>query len=265
MRVTCTTLSLPKHGNAPDEYEDAAFPLSFDADEDLQEFRCAVADGATETSFSKLWANLLVSGFVDKEPLPDSRKKWQEQIPSTDQPWYVEEKAQSGAYAALACLTLLADSTWSGEAVGDSCLLQIRDDHIIFSFPLKAAEDFNNRPALVCSKEDSSTEIEPKREVSQWQSGDKFLLLTDAIAHWLLGATEAEAATESEAETEAKAEAEAEAAESVKAQAAVVRLLTLENEEQLLAFATEQRALIGDDGRPKLHNDDITIMKVEIN
>lgn len=257
MRVTCTTLSLPKHGNAPDEYEDAAYPLSFGADEDLQEFRCAVADGATETSFSKLWANLLARGFADKEPLQDSRKKWHEQIPSSDQPWYVEEKAQAGAYAAIAGLTLLADSTWSGEAVGDSCLMQIRDDHIIFSVPLKAAEDFNNRPALVCSKEDSSTEIEPKREVRQWQSGDKFLLLTDAIAHWLLGATEAEA--------KAEAEAEAEAAEAVRAQAAVVRLLTLENEEQLLAFATEQRTLIGDDGRPKLHNDDITIMKVEIN
>jgi Protein phosphatase 2C len=236
MRVNCTTLSLQKHGNEPDEYEDSAYPRSFKAEEDQREFRCAVADGATETSFSRLWADLLVRGYVEQEPLQDSRKKWQEQIPSSDQPWYVEEKAQAGAYAAIVGLTVQADCNWSCEAVGDSCLVQVRAGKIILSFPLQTAEEFSNSPALICSKADAGTEIEPQKIESQWQDGDQFLLLTDAIARWLL--TEPEKRLQS--------------------------LLSLENDEQLLALAGEQRTLPGADGRQRLHNDDITIMKVEI-
>src|SRR4051794_1946930 len=126
MLVTCTTLWLPKDGNAQEEYEDAAYPLSFSGTDREQEFRCAVADGATETSFSGLWANLLVRGYVDEEPLEESRKKWQEAIPTANQPWYVEEKAQAGAYSALVGLSVQANGTWSSAAVGDSCLIQIR-------------------------------------------------------------------------------------------------------------------------------------------
>lgn len=228
---------MQKDGNAPDEYEDAAYPLTFDDSSEQVEFRCAVADGATETSFSGLWANLLVRGFVDKEPVNDSRKKWQEAIPSTDLPWYAEEKAQSGAFAALVGLSVNADKSWHAEAIGDSCLLHIRDEKILQSFPLKSAEEFNNRPALICSIESATGEIETAKSNGNWQDGDTFLLLSDAVARWTLDESEG----------------------------ALNRLCTLENADELHALATEQRALQGDDGRARLHNDDITIMKVQIN
>ncbi|RTL43226.1 MAG: hypothetical protein EKK48_10055 [Candidatus Melainabacteria bacterium] len=237
MHVKCTTLWLQKHGNAPGEYEDAAHPTGLIEVTEEDEFRCAVADGATETSFSGLWADLLVQGFVEKESLSESRKKWQEKIPSSDQPWYVEEKAQAGAFAALVGLSLNSDQSWICEAVGDSCLFHVREEKLLLSFPLKSAEEFNNRPSLTCSIEAASTEIETIRLTGDWQNGDKFLLLTDAIARWLLHDFEN----------------------------GVTDLLSLENNEQLSKLAAEQRALPGDDGRPRMHNDDITIMKVEIN
>jgi hypothetical protein len=237
MLVTCTTLWLPKDGNADDEYEDAAYPLSFSESASQEKFRCAVADGATETSFSGLWANLLVRGYADEEPLEESRKKWQAEIPTADQPWYVEEKAQAGAYAALVGLSLIADGTWTCEAVGDSCLIHVRDQKIIQSFPLVSAEEFNNRPSLVCSIENAATDVAFSSLVGNWKGGDKFLLLTDAMARWLLGGSEAE----------------------------LSRLCNFETEVDLREFTDEQRALVGDDGRSRLHNDDITIMKVEVN
>ncbi|CAN5311221.1 protein phosphatase 2C domain-containing protein [soil metagenome] len=237
MLVTCTTLSLPKDGNAQDEYEDAAYPLSFSDTDDQTEFRCAVADGATETSFSGLWANLLVRGYVDEEPLEESRKKWKAAIPSEDQPWYVEEKAQAGAYAALVGLSIHADGTWDCEAVGDSCLVHIRDNKMLQSFPLTSAEEFNNSPSLICSLENPTANVEFSNLKGDWQAGDKFLLMTDAISRWVLD----QAAVE------------------------LNRVCDLENEADLREFSNQQRAILGEDGRSRLHNDDVTIMKVDVN
>lgn len=236
MLVTCTTLWLQKHGNEPEEYEDAAYPNQSGESTDEKTFRCAVADGATETSFSGWWADILVRGFINNEPLSESRKKWQEKIPSTDMPWYVEEKAQAGAFAALVGVTLNEDKTWAAEAAGDSCLMHIRDGKMLLSFPLDSAEAFNNRPSLTCSIATGDSEIERVQITGEWQPGDRFLLLTDAIARWALQDGEP----------------------------AISRLLSLENKDALLALTTEQRALQDDEGRPRLHNDDVTVMKVEI-
>ena len=56
MHITGTTLCLPKDGNTKAEYEDAAYPGN-EINYYGELFRCAVADGATETSFSRLWAS----------------------------------------------------------------------------------------------------------------------------------------------------------------------------------------------------------------
>ena len=237
MLVTCTTLWLPKDGNTQDEYEDAAYPLNFSETADQAEFRCAVADGATETSFSGLWANLLVRAHVYEEQLEESRKKWKAAIPSEDQPWYVEEKAQAGAYAALVGLSIHADGTWDCEAVGDSCLIHIRSKKILQSFPLTSANEFNNSPTLICSVENPMSDVEFLTLKGEWQAGDQFLLLTDAIARWVLDQSENE----------------------------LNRVCDLKNETDLREFSNQQRAVLGEDGRSRLHNDDITIMKVDVN
>jgi hypothetical protein len=54
---------LPKAGNSDSEYEDAFFPRRLKR-RNGRRLRFAVADGATETSFSGVWARLLVSSFV---------------------------------------------------------------------------------------------------------------------------------------------------------------------------------------------------------
>jgi hypothetical protein len=236
MHVTGTMLWLPKDGNTPDEYEDAAHPSDAVDDPDCDSFRCAVADGATETSFSRLWAGLLVRGYVEEEPLEVTRKKWHEEIPTEDLPWYAEEKASAGAYAALVGLRVLKDGAWECEAVGDSCMIQTRYDKIILAFPLQSPDQFNNSPALICSKANPATDVEFLKLSGSWEIGDKFFLLTDAIARWIVSGAEAE----------------------------VNQLWSLENETALRAFVSEQRALIDADGRPKLHNDDLTILRLEI-
>ncbi|MGH7226717.1 MAG: hypothetical protein ACRELF_26170, partial [Gemmataceae bacterium] len=46
-----------KRGNAPDEYEDAFAG-------DTAKARFAIADGASESSFAAMWAQLLTEGFI---------------------------------------------------------------------------------------------------------------------------------------------------------------------------------------------------------
>src|SRR5262245_30341580 len=95
---------LPKEGNAPEEYEDA-----FRSAPDRGRF--AVADGATETSFSGRWAAALVTAFAaappDWQADPDALAAWlapmqhacQAAVPWDRLPWYALEKAQAGLFA----------------------------------------------------------------------------------------------------------------------------------------------------------------------
>jgi hypothetical protein len=237
IHITCRMLWLPKDGNSEEEYEDAAAPTEA-IDGEFETFRCAVADGATETSFSRSWANLLVNGFREEQERDHLRALWQAEIPTEDLPWYAEEKASNGAFAALAGLTLLGDGTWQAEAVGDSCIIQARDDEMLTAFPLEKPDQFNNRPALLCSKTDSS-EPPTSKQNGNWQAGDRFLLLTDAMARWLLAA-------------------ECENEEGIKT------LWHLENDDEFHTFVREQRALLDAEGRPKLHNDDLTLLLLEV-
>jgi hypothetical protein len=91
-----------KHGNAPEEYEDA-----FAGDASAGRF--AVADGASESSFVAAWAKLLAQGFVADEGRPwralewltPARQRWAAEVDPLPLPWYAEEKREQGAYATL--------------------------------------------------------------------------------------------------------------------------------------------------------------------
>ncbi len=92
MRVSGKLFWLPKNGNSLEEYEDAAYPCDEHFETEAIEFKCAVADGATETSFAGLWAKLLVEGYSEKTALAQLRERWNADVRQKDLPWYAEEK-----------------------------------------------------------------------------------------------------------------------------------------------------------------------------
>ncbi len=184
--VDCTTFWLPKQGNATNEYEDAFSPnkgISTAA----EVFRCAVADGATEASFSQSWAKILANGYVEGFDLPKLQEAWRTETVKQDLAWYAEEKAQMGAFAALVGLTIGADKQWESKAIGDSCLVQARNGKIIHTFPLSKAEQFNDSPFLLSSNEANNEKIETfwLNASGIWKNKDMFLLMTDALSQWL--------------------------------------------------------------------------------
>lgn len=244
MHIRTTTFWLPKKGNTEKEYEDAAWPLE-ETDVDTSEFKCAVADGATEASFADIWARLLVKGYAESTPLKDIEKLWQEEIKGLELPWYATEKAESGAFAALIGLELResseGDGAWTAKAVGDSCLFHIRDGKLLKAFPLENGEDFNNAPRLLTSKPGDSEDQETMFESlsGSFEKGDVFLLLSDAIAGWALSLKENRTET-------------------------IDKLLSLAGQEELEELTSALREEKTESGAPRMRNDDVTYLKVEI-
>jgi hypothetical protein len=203
MRVFAEALAMPKAGNSNSEYEDAFWPRRPVDGKMCSRF--AVADGATETSFSGVWAKQLVraycAGFFDELPesewLSRLRRKWWSIVRSKPLPWYAEQKIECGTFAAIVGLTLSRDfdredrGTWHAEAIGDSCLFQLRETNLITKFPVQASQDFTNSPLLLSSRPDMNTDIAAMVSArGEWERGDSFYLMTDAVAAWFLRVVE---------------------------------------------------------------------------
>jgi hypothetical protein len=205
MHVVTEPFWLPKAGNTLEEYEDAFWPRK-SIDRSIPMFRCAVADGATETSFSRVWARTLVRAYCRghlyqgkplRKRLASLQQAWKTAVSHKPLPWYAEEKLRQGAFSSLLGLTLRGGEggvpcQWDALAVGDSCLFQIRGDTVMTQFPLTCSDQFTNRPALLSSNPASNNRLADHMYPAsgQWQDGDAFYLMTDAIACWFLRAVE---------------------------------------------------------------------------
>jgi Protein phosphatase 2C len=183
-----SVLRLPKHGNTDAEYEDAWAG-------DAAAGRFAVADGASETSFAARWAQLLTEGFIAaarpaalREWLAGQRRLWLEEVNRLELPWYAEIKRDQGAFATFLGLGVRAPTPkrrggWRAVAVGDSCLMQVRDGCCIQSFPMQKSAEFGNEPRLIGSRG-----ADPKPDLGRGtlEVGDRLVLMTDALAQWFL-------------------------------------------------------------------------------
>ncbi|MBU6434960.1 MAG: DUF538 domain-containing protein, partial [Nitrospirae bacterium] len=161
MEVYAQPFWTPKAGNSEVEYEDAFYPPHI-IEAKTNSFRFAIADGATETSFAKLWAQLLVKavgkGRLDPvcpdRTLTKLRSCWQRVVSRKSLPWYAEEKVRLGAFSSILGLSLSEDLTgryWNACAIGDCCLFHVRGNNLLRSFPLSHSSEFNNRPRLISS------------------------------------------------------------------------------------------------------------------
>lgn len=202
MHIDAEPFWVPKQGNREEEYEDAVWPWGR---EEYKAFpvRVAVADGATESSYARRWADQLVRAVGRGELTPGHlyeeiapmRADWRQWMSGLTLPWYAEEKAAQGAFAALLLLELstpcqgeVEGGNWHAAAVGDSCLFQVRGEEVVAQFPLENAADFNNHPFLLGSVEGPEDPLAGRilHREGTWARGDSFYLMTDALAAWFL-------------------------------------------------------------------------------
>ena len=200
---------LPKAGNRLDEYEDAfrtSYPGPIGAS-GCRSARVAVSDGASESAFAREWARILTDSFVASPPdlcsltedslhswLAKPQEEWRAGVPWDSLPWHGEAKARAGAFATLLGLTIGVSPdepgrlSWEAVAVGDSCLCVVREDRLWLSFPLEDAAQFDNLPALVCSKPSNAEGLWEgvRQHRGECEPGDLLILATDALACWFL-------------------------------------------------------------------------------
>jgi len=198
---------LPKSGSSETEYEDAFGPPRLKAPQRIKgdRARFAVADGATEASFSRQWAIQLVRGFVhehigvqltagDLKPL---QEKWERTIRRRSLSWYAEEKAEKGAFSSLLGLEIVdalgdagAAFGWRAVAVGDSCLFQVEHGKVVLAWPIGSSTEFGNSPNLLCSKAANNGTGLAGAGVQNAEGSccqdTAFYLMTDALSCWFL-------------------------------------------------------------------------------
>ena len=199
---------LPKAGSSEEDYEDAIA---------IGSMAVAIADGATESSFARAWARALTEGFAC-EPLSEKpdltelmervgplQEQWHAGIAWDRLPWFAEDKARNGAFAALLTLrfeTPIADAEsaespeerrWHALAIGDTCLFQIRDDALHLAFPLSESAAFDSTPLLLSSNPARNLQVWDQAQVLNgvFKPGDILLMMTDALAKWFLSEVEA--------------------------------------------------------------------------
>jgi serine/threonine protein phosphatase PrpC len=183
-----------KEGNAVEENEDA-FSIP-DIQNENALLRIAIADGATESSFSEKWAKILVdhfyvfdyseSSFSTAHPI--FKRLWLKSINVQELPWYAQEKLELGSFSSFLGLDMDRETgNTTIIAVGDSNFFHFRDEQLQHSFPIKQSIDFGNRPFLI-STEAWKNKHTPlfAREECVLAPGDLVLLGTDAISHWIL-------------------------------------------------------------------------------
>lgn len=193
--------SLQKLGNRPNENEDAAVIVE-PPEKTLANgpARGAVADGATTGAFSAEWAKALVVAAVEgwsigrslEESADTLRKAWDERFAGLQIPWYAEAKARAGSFATLLSLQLCPPNEsatrgiWEARAVGDTCLFHIRDNQLNDAFPLASSDAFDSSPPLIASKTALHGSASEVSCYGDWQKGDRFYVMTDALAAWFL-------------------------------------------------------------------------------
>ena len=217
MRVHVTTAWVPRAGSNEAQYEDAFYP-GHDGPRHARRLRFAVADGASESMLSGLWAGLLVRTWCKarRRRLPEildvAEAAWDVELAAyleergrTDRPiqWFEEPGLERGAYATLLGLAFTTEhggGRWQATAVGDSCLFQVREGELLSAFPIKSSDEFDSAPKLVPSRASDRGRGRlldaVDEETGDWRSGDTFWLLTDAVAAWFLRTHEAEADAE---------------------------------------------------------------------
>jgi hypothetical protein len=189
-------ISIAKVGNSLNENEDNVLVPSISELNSEPIIKFAISDGATESSFSKEWSDLLVSCYKDKPfdldnlPLTISAisEAWQSVTSVIELPWYAQEKLENGAFATFLGITLyLEEQTFIAVSIGDCTLFQVRNNELICSFPITSFNDFGNTPSLFATNPKYQTDFDKSVKYlhRETQCGDLLILASDALSMWL--------------------------------------------------------------------------------
>lgn len=196
MFYECRKFSLAKDLLRAEENQDA-----FDLD--MERGIAAIADGVSTCLFAGNWARILAKAAVAQPPeahkpaaianwLIDLRRHWSESIDVGSLAWHQKAKLKAGAFSTLLWVHVAEASPGNlrlcSYAVGDSCVLHLRENKMLRAFPIVESRLFNDTPRALGSMEQGGSEcVEFQTWESKCDTGDLLALCTDALAAWALG------------------------------------------------------------------------------
>lgn len=180
-----------------------------DAMKSDEQYCAAIADGVSRSFFPAIWAKLLVETFclqsrgllweeAWREWLEPIQTRWLEEVtarvealgPSAYRPLN-NLKMRSSATATFVGLELLPplgqEVPWRAIIIGDSCLFHTRKGALYKVYLLEDSSKFSNATQAFYSLPRYDFDPPSPQYVSgEAAIGDRFLLATDALAHWLI-------------------------------------------------------------------------------
>lgn len=156
-----------------------------------------LCDGASESFDSRRWAEILTKGLARHEDFTDSWLKerieeYEKAIEPAALSWSKQLAYERGSFA-----TFLSVQLRHGEclvnAMGDTEAFLVKDGRIIEMYPYVEACEFLNHPCLLSTKRELNTELKENVDdcpfsgkLVQIEHATHLLMLTDALAHWLM-------------------------------------------------------------------------------
>jgi len=219
MKLVVGSTQLSKVGFSADATDDA---LGVSPRPTGKQLRCSaaapvrvmVADGATESYLAGHWARHLVQTGLGAVPeildlagvITTARETWTGELAAYESgrndggrpmQWYEERKAEQGSAATLAMVDIKPSRirTFPAlrrrpvgdariEVVGDCLAVLVRENSPVAICPTDDVGAFGNMPDLVSSTGSSATTA--VSESMDLYRGDLLLLMTDAVAVWVL-------------------------------------------------------------------------------
>ena len=221
MPFLVSAFSVPKRDAKASENQDVVWPRLFRVKNDepsagwkeltSKEGRVfvGIADGATEGVLAGEWASIMLKSLSntardiqsadDVIPLLDKAvRKWglfkrlrtmNGTKSLTALPTWLEDEAVARGAFATACVAWFGDNgEWDAAAIGDSCVFHLRQNELIYTWPLSDSIEFTNSPYLVSSE--AACNVELAKHIMtcrrKWEEADHFYFATDALACWIL-------------------------------------------------------------------------------
>ncbi|HMF94576.1 MAG TPA: hypothetical protein VKE96_09790 [Vicinamibacterales bacterium] len=165
--------------------------------------RFAVADGASDSGYSQVWARMLADSFCGLQTAAastpgeldawlagcrDEWRKWAGERAGGTLPWFARETLRNGAFATFVGIAFShepGEASWHAVACGDACVFLVRDDALASAFPLDQPDAFDDPPPLVATAA-RLTSYALQTAAGTAEVGDSFYLVTDALARWFL-------------------------------------------------------------------------------
>lgn len=155
-----------------------------------------LCDGASESFDSRGWASLLANGLTslddfDNDWLAEKIREYEKAWQGRDLGWAQQRAFDRGSFSTLLALRL-SGGKCEVSAIGDSVAFSVNADAVIDKCPYYKAEQFLAHPLLLSTLKQLSPDINENRDDCAYHAdldingATHVLLLTDAIAHWLM-------------------------------------------------------------------------------